>query len=117
MKKIKPLKPCLQEKKRYLAFEIISKTPIKAKKAVKDSLKQNTKEFLGILESAKAGIIFVDEKYNEENQKGILRVNHKYLDKLKASLCFVEEIQGQKVIVRSLGASGMINKAYEHVKK
>ena len=40
-------------------------------------------------------------------------MNHKYLGKLRASLSFVSRIDQEKVIVRSLGASGILKKVHD----
>lgn len=113
--KTKPLLPSLREKKRYLAFEIISRHRL-AKNTVMTSLRQNILQMLGIFESAQAGLMFLPDKYDSTKQRGILRVNHNYLDRVKASFCFIKSIDNKAVIIRSLGASGMINKATKHLK-
>ena len=110
-KKIKPLSPSLRERKRYLAFEVISEAPVGDSKAVYGAINQKALEFLGTLGCAEAGMIMLTDKYNEERQRGLIRVSHKSLDKLRASLAFVDTINGKKTIVRSVGASGILNKA------
>ncbi|MFC1741476.1 Rpp14/Pop5 family protein [Nanoarchaeota archaeon] len=103
--------PCLRERKRYLAFEIISDKPIEDSMVVNTAIFGKALEFLGELGCAEAGMIFLDEKYNQEKQRGLIRVNNKSLDKLRATLALVEQIDNQKVIVRSVGASGILKKA------
>ena len=44
-------------------------------------------------------------------QRGLIRVNHKYVEDLKASLALIKEIEQQPAIVRSIGASGILAKA------
>lgn len=110
MGKIKPLLPSLKEKKRYLAFEVISKEKedfSEVSKAIWSSMKG----FMGELGLAGAGAWVLQEKYNAQTQKGLIRINHKYVNELKASLCFINKIGEQDVIVRSLGISGILNKA------
>ncbi len=113
--KTKPLIPSLREKKRYLAFEVVSES-ILSKKSVMLSIKLKINQALGTFETAKAGIMFLPDKYNQQKQRGILKVNHDYLDKVKASLCLIKKIDNQKAIVRSLSASGMINKLEKEIK-
>jgi ribonuclease P/MRP protein subunit POP5 len=108
VKRLKPLLPSLKEKKRYLAFEIISKSKIKAFSDVSEAIRASTLSFAGIKGAAKMGINVI--KYNSSNQKGLIRVSHKGLKDLKASLTLIEKIE-QPVIVRSLGASGILAKA------
>lgn len=109
--KIKPLLPSLREKKRYLAFEIISKTKINEFSKVKETMLQSLFRFLGESGMAKAGILFLEDKYNKDKQKGIIRVSHKYVNELRASLALIQKMDNQAVIVRSIGLSGILKKA------
>ena len=111
MNKIKPLLPSLREKKRYLAFEVISKQKIKDFNKVSDAVMNAGLGFLGQLGMAKAGAIILKDKWNNELQRGIIRVNHKHVDNLKAALTFVENIDNKEVIVKSVGVSGILKKA------
>lgn len=110
-KKIKPLMPSLRERKRYLAFEIISERPIKDFKAVEAAIQAKSLEFIGELGCAEAGIMILNDKYNPQNQRGVIRVNNKNLNRLRATLALIEQIDNTNVIVKSVGASGMLNKA------
>ena len=111
--KIKPLLPSLREKKRYLAYEVISKSrfydAIHVNKAILDA----ANKFLGNLGMSYAGIIPINDKWNEKMQRGIMRVNNKHVDNLKASLIFVKNINGKESIVKSVGASGILRKAQQ----
>jgi ribonuclease P/MRP protein subunit POP5 len=110
IKKIKPVLPSLREKKRYLVFEIISKSKIDSKKVSKTIL-DGCRDYLGEMGMAKAGLLMLNDKYNKEEQKGIIKVNNKMVDHLRAALCFIKKIDNQKVIVRSIGMSGILKKA------
>jgi ribonuclease P/MRP protein subunit POP5 len=55
-------------------------------------------------------MIPLNDKWNEEMQRGIMRVNNKHVDDLKASLIFVKNMEGKEVIVKSVGASGILKK-------
>ncbi|MAG77838.1 hypothetical protein CL616_00570 [archaeon] len=104
--KLKPLMPSLREKKRYLAFEVKSKDKItfsEAKKAIENKMK----EFVGTLGMANAGMIFLKDW--KEN-KGIVRVNAKYVDHTKASMALIKEVSEKKAKVQSLAVSGIIDK-------
>ena len=50
-------------------------------------------------------------------QKGIIKVNHKHVDELKSALTLIEKINNKKVIVKSLGVSGILNKAEQRYLK
>ena len=107
MEKIKPLLPSLREKKRYVAFEIISKKNInflQASKTVFDAVLKYT----GIKGLAEMGLIILKEKFNKN--KGVLRVNTKKVDSLKSSLVLIKEIDKIPVIFKTLRVSGVLKK-------
>ncbi len=111
MKGLKPLLPTLKEKKRYLAFEIVSKSKIKAFSEVSKAIWASTLSFAGTKGAARMGIWVMPEKYSTEKQKGLIRVAHKNMDELKASLALITQIENQSAIARSIGASGILAKA------
>jgi len=78
--------------------------------SVSNAVWAKTKEFLGELGLAKAGIWLLPDKWNSAKQIGIIRVSHKHVNELKASLALIKNIDNSPVIVRSLGVSGMLNK-------
>ena len=107
IKKIKPILPSLREKKRYLVYESVSEMKIQYN-YIKRSINSAILSYIGELGYANAGIIILPEN---KNTKGILRVNTKYLDKVKASLTLIESINKERVIVKSVGVSGTLKKA------
>lgn len=116
-KKLKAMMPSMRERKRYVAFQIISKEPIRPFKAVSDAIWQACLRFLGELGAAKAGIWILADKFSEENQKGLIRVNHKYVNELKGALALIKSVNGIDAIVRSTGTSGIMKKAEERYLK
>lgn len=110
-KKIKAVLPSLREKKRYLVFEITSKKDIKSFSEVSNLIWQSLFSFLGEIETAKAGIWVLPDKWNPKEQKGIIKVNNNYLDKLKTALALIKNFKKQQIVIKSVGVSGMINKA------
>ena len=109
--KLKPILPSLREKKRYLAFEVISKEKINNFELVSNAIWHYSLKFLGQLGVAKAGIIPLANKWDQELQRGIIKVSHKHVDAVKAALMFADKIENKDVIFRSLGVSGILNKA------
>ncbi len=91
----------MKEKKRYILFEVRSKDPIKFEK-VKSEITKSLKDFVGQIGLEKMGLIFLNDW---KNNKGILRVNNKFVDQLKA--CFVLM---DKLMIRSLIVSGTLKK-------
>ena len=110
-KKIKPVLPSLREKKRYLVFEIVSKKDIKSFSEVSSLIWQSSLSFLGEIETAKAGIWVLPDKWNQKKQMGMVKVSNKHVDKLKTALTLIKSFKRQQILVKSVGVSGMINKA------
>ena len=110
---MKSLLPSLKERKRYLAFEVMSKDNTRFS-VVSKAVWSSILSFIGIKGAAKAGIWLLSDKY--KNNKGLIRVGHKYVDDLKASLALIKNIDSEDVIVRSLGVSGILNKAEVYLK-
>ena len=111
---MKSLLPTLREKKRYLVFKVISKNNFNFKDMEK-SISLNNIEFNGVLNSAKSNLSFIQDCFSFENQTGIIKVNNKYIDNLKASLTLIKNINNNTVIVRSLYVSGVLNKAKRYL--
>lgn len=103
----------LREKKRYLAFEILSEAKIEDFNAVSNAIWAKSLEFLGEFGCAKAGIIVMHDKYDRESQKGLLKVSNKSLNEVKAAIALIDTINGKKAIVRTTGVSGILRKAQE----
>lgn len=114
--KIKQLLPSQKEKKRYLAFEIISKNKLKKASDVFKAIINSLLLFAGQKGAAQAGIRILADKYNKETQKGIIRVNHKMVDILKSSLMLIKEINGEPVAIKSIATSGILQKAEKQIK-
>lgn len=109
--KLKPLLPTLKEKKRYVAFEVISKKRVRSFKSVSNAVWSAVLGFVGTKGASEMGLFVFPEKYDEKKQRGLIKVTHKAGDALRASLNFITKIEDQDVIVRSLGASGIMKKA------
>ena len=106
------LKPTLREKKRYIAFEVVSKNRLQAKD-VAESVWQSCLGYLGEKGCAAAGIHFMNEQWNMEKQKGLIRVENTHVNDLKTALALIKKIGNEEIVIRSLGTSGIIKKAEE----
>ncbi len=109
----KPLLSSLKERKRYLAFEAVSEDPLGDPSEIRSDIMAQTIDFLGEFGAAEAGIWFIDERWDVKNQRGVIRVNNLSVDKLKTALSLIEKINNQRVLMRSLGVSGILNKAVD----
>jgi len=104
--KIKLL-PSLREKKRYILFNLVSEKSIPKRDLIK-AIENSCKRFLGELNYGKAGVSVVSDL--TDNQRGVVRVNTKFLDHVKASLILTKKINGEKVIFKNTKSSGILNK-------
>lgn len=108
-KKMKPLLPSLKERKRYLVFEVVSKSKLPDFSQISKTLKNTCSRFLGEIGMAKAGFYIMKDKSCKN--KGIIRMNHNMVDSVKAALTMVKDIGGVDVVVQSRGVSGILKKA------
>ena len=107
--KLKAILPSLREKKRYIVFEVENPSNV-GFKGTKTAIMRSAKDFLGDMGLAKAGIFFLKDW---KSQRGILRVNSKYVNYTKASLALVTEMDGKRARIKSVGVSGVVNKVRE----
>ncbi len=107
---LKPLRPTLREKKRYVVFKIVSDATIEFNSAQKE-INSQILLFLGILYAGKAGILIMKNQYL--SNYGIIRVNHLFVDELKAALMHVTKIDKQDITIDVIGVSGILKKARE----
>ncbi|MFH1439716.1 MAG: Rpp14/Pop5 family protein [Candidatus Woesearchaeota archaeon] len=109
MIKLKPVLPTQRENKRYISFNVVSKEKI-AYNSLKEGIKLSLKSYIGDLGVSRAGLIFMDKLYDPKTQTGVIRVNNKYDNHLRASFALIKKINKEQVIIRSIKSSGMINK-------
>lgn len=110
-KRLKSLLPALKEKNRYLVFEIVSDDKIRDFKAISRQIGQKMLELIGNLGMAKANILVLADKWKPEKQRGIIKVNHRYVHELKSALAMIDKLKGKDAVVRSVGLSGILKKA------
>ena len=104
---MKPLSPSLKERKRYILFKIISKLKLE-KENVSELVAKAGLQFLGELGMAKSGLQVLPETWRKD--KGVIRIGHKYVNEAKATLAFVKEYKGEKIIITCLKVSGAVGK-------
>lgn len=107
MRRIKGLMPSLKEKKRYMNIEVISLDDNKFVGRPLAELVQKINQNLGVFDAAGAGLIPLDFKQNH----ALIRTSAKYLDRVKSSLLFINELGFKKVILKTKKVSGSVKKA------
>lgn len=101
--KLKPLKPNLRIKTRYLVFEILHENAKKTE--VIKLIKEVCKKLYGEI-----GFAAMDfRKITLENNKGIIMINRKSVDKLKTSFVFLNKEKKLGIVSRYV--SGSLKKA------
>ncbi len=102
--------PTLKEKKRYIAFELITDAEISFKECSK-TLFSVAQELYGQVQLGRMGVWLLPERYG--NNRGIIRVGHAYQDEVRMMLCFIQGRTGQSLAARSIVSSGILAKAAE----
>lgn len=110
MSEPKILPPSLRSNKRYIAFEIISDSKPGYNDIV-NAVWEAMLDFLGELEASKAKIWFIKNLYDENNQKGVMRCGHNYVEHMRAVLSLIKTIGENSVIIKILGVTGTIKSA------
>ncbi len=100
MQKVKHLPPSMREKKRYIVYEVVEGS------MAPDELLGEVRSTLGLFESAEAGVQSIAYK----DDRGILRVSNRYVDKARVALALVE-----KALVRVVRVSGSLKKAKDYL--
>ena len=97
----------MKERKRYILFEVKSISDVNVEE-ISEQVMKACLQFLGELGVANAGVQFLPETW--KNNRGIIRVNYKYVDFVKASLALIQKIGNKKAVVSCLRVSGNISK-------
>jgi len=114
MRKVKPLLPSLREDRRYLVIEISSEWPSTfGFGEVYTQLNSCFEKYLGIFGLSEANISILKETFDKKSQRLIISACRKSINKIKACLVYIDEINGKKAMARSIYCSGTIKKAKE----
>ena len=108
--RMKILPSSLREKKRYIAFEVMSESsdPID-RKALLDEIFFATQTLIGDVGSSEIGYRLMDFDGN----RGIIKVNLGAVETARATMSTVCSIRGNRAAIRVLGISGTIRSAIE----
>ena len=110
----KLLPPTLREKNRYLAFEIISDQKFSRDEIVK-ALWNASLRYLGEKGTSQTSMWIMD--WDQDTQRGIIKVNHLSVDDIKAALTLMTEIRKEenkhRAAYRTLTVSGTLKKLRE----
>jgi len=99
---MKVILPTLKERNRYLVYQVNDNEKLTLKE-IKKEMVRAMMQFLGEWEYAKANILILDDF---KKNRGIIKVNNKYVDKVKVSLMLIKSF-----IIETRGVSGTLKKA------
>ena len=109
MQHIKPLRPAHKEKKRYIVYEADYEPAACSMFTFQQELVRHVQQMLGVFDSARAGILPV--KVDNQTHKGILRVNHHMVDKVRSCFLLTTHLGRVKARVHTRTVSGILKKA------
>ena len=104
---MKPNPPTLKTPHRYVLFKVYSTHPIEYYN-LKNAVYSTLLDFLGESGTAKAGIRFIKNLWEEKVQRGVIKCSVKYVDILKVSLGLIHQIGDERILIRTLRISGTI---------
>ncbi|MEK6968862.1 MAG: Rpp14/Pop5 family protein [Nanoarchaeota archaeon] len=108
------LLPSLKQKKRYIVFEILSSKKFSFPE-IKEEVEATLLLFFGQWGLAKSSPLIIKEKFNPEKQRFVIKINHKFIDELKAALTLSKKIKNTPVIIKSVITSGTLKKASSYL--
>lgn len=106
----KLLPSSLRPQKRYIAFEIISESPVKYSEFI-SAVWASMFDFLGEIGSSEAKVWFVHNLYDDKAQRGIIKCTHDSVEKVRIVLSLVQVVGEIKSIIKILGVTGTIKSA------
>ena len=106
----KMLPPVLRSQKRYIVFETLSEQPIKYEDLT-NAILGSTISFLGELGSSEAKIWIVQNLYDPETQRGVIKCSNDYVEHMRAVLSLITFVGESKVVMRIIGVTGTIKSA------
>jgi len=108
----KILPPSMRSKKRYLVFEVISSDKITYIDFI-TAASESMFTFLGDIKTSEAKTWFIQNLFNAEKKRGVIKVDHTCVEEVRASLSLVSIIGESKSIIKILGVTGTIKSAQQ----
>ncbi len=107
MDRPKLISPALRERKRYLAYHVISESPLEFTD-IANGIWHSLLNVSGELGASKTGLWVMKDLFNASKGTGVIKCRHDAVAILRSSLALIDRIGDSKVIFRVLGVSGTI---------
>lgn len=104
---INQLPPSQRKSYRYMRFEIHSDKTVKIGEVV-DAVWSSALKFLGTRGVAEADFWFLGDRFDEKDQKGIIKVERANLDNLRAALALVNGFSDKEGFIEVKKVSGSL---------
>lgn len=104
---MKRLPPSIQEEQRYLRFKVHSEEPKEIGEVV-EAVWKGALDFLGTREASKADFWILGNKFDEEKQEGVIRVNASMEEKFRAALTLIDRVGSERACLEVLQVSGAL---------
>lgn len=104
---MKRLQPAEQEATRYLKFRIYSEEDVGLSDLV-DAFWDTAVDFLGSRTLSSASPWIIANRYDEETQEGVIRVNSSHEDEIRAALTLIEDFGEKKGFIEVKEVSGAV---------
>ena len=92
-------------RRRYLALRIISEYPIN-KDEITDAVWNTILQLFGEYGASQTNLTFIE--HNSEKNYAVVRCSHKAVEKVKASIASITEINEKPVAIHVIGVSGTL---------
>lgn len=104
---IKRLPPAIQEEQRYLEFQVRCENRVGLGEVV-NTVWDAILGFTGSKGASEMDFWVMGDRFSEEKQKGVVKVNRDSEDELRAALALVDSIGGEKGFIEVTRASGTL---------
>ena len=105
--RLKILPPTLREKKRYVAFQLISEEPIEYTD-LEAAVWNTMLDFLGEYGVSKTSVWLMKDLWNKDTQTGVISCNNVSVQNVLATLGLVDRLGDNRITFKILKISGTI---------
>ena len=109
--KIKPLRPTMRDKKRYIVYKVYADKEMPKGPLTQTAIAEAVHEWSGTIGEATCGLKFLDDLYDQQTGVGICRIRSAFLDHFRCALLFARRIGSTRIMIDILGVSGILKKA------